>query len=141
MSLKPCPFCGSPSLLVEVTPPAMGGSIVTYAFVECQTCRARAGRYADWDDKTYREKAAAAWNTRPQHAAVDESKSGSFWLLLMAWAMGFFTPWPLPPLIVFVVMALEPALCWIVALWWDAHVEEFYHHKINTPPEQGGWKK
>ena len=52
--LKPCPFCGSPSVTIQARHP----SILPY-FAECSTCDARGARRED------REAAIAAWNTRP----------------------------------------------------------------------------
>ncbi|WP_417352161.1 Lar family restriction alleviation protein [Gordonibacter pamelaeae] len=57
---KPCPFCGSDQLLVEVGED--GGS-----HVECLDCRGRTGGCVGWDG------AVSAWNSRaePPAAPVD----------------------------------------------------------------------
>lgn len=52
--LKPCPFCGSPSVTTQARHP----SILPY-FVECSTCDARGAR------REGREAAITAWNNRP----------------------------------------------------------------------------
>ena len=57
--LKPCPFCGSPSVTTQARHP----SILPY-FVECSTCDARGARRED------REAAIAAWNLRAEDDPV-----------------------------------------------------------------------
>jgi hypothetical protein len=40
----------------------MPGSIVGWAFVECQRCGAKGPRFADWGNPHYKQDAVTAWN-------------------------------------------------------------------------------
>ena len=52
--LKPCPFCGSPSVTTQARHPR-----ISPYFVECSTCDAKGAR------REGHEAAIAAWNSRP----------------------------------------------------------------------------
>lgn len=67
--LKPCPFCGSPSVTTQARHP----SILPY-FVECSTCDARGAR------REGREAAIAAWNSRPIEDALRDRIDALEWL-------------------------------------------------------------
>ncbi len=62
---SPCPFCGhsKPKLTID-TPPAMAGSIITYAYVECEGCGARGPKTDDWGDTKFEEHAYGKWQKR-----------------------------------------------------------------------------
>lgn len=62
--LKPCPFCGGPGLLIELS--------ISTRCIQCHACQARTATYKDWikyENGKYvgewaTEEAVKAWNER-----------------------------------------------------------------------------
>ena len=59
---SPCPFCenSKPKLIIN-TPVAMAGSIITFAYVMCEGCKARGPETDDWKDSEFKEHAYRKW--------------------------------------------------------------------------------